>query len=124
MTFKVPYCEEHRRASKRNTWVLMAVFALALLFSCCVLFAITTSINREPPVVLLVALGLVAVGLAFLARNLFRKALSGSMGAMFDQGDLGLGVDLGTQAVTFTFVNDEIADEFARINQQSAQGTG
>lgn len=123
VTVDVPYCAEHARESKRNARVLTVGFLMVLLTSCCALFGITTSINRTPPTWLLVFLALIACGLAFAGRELFRKVLSRSVESMahMSRGShLGLKVSLAGDRVEFSFANDEMGDEFARLNGQSA----
>jgi hypothetical protein len=119
VTIDVPYCAEHASMAKRNARVLAIGFVLIMLTSCCVLFGVTTSINRNPPTTLLVFLAFVAVGLAFLGRELFRRVMSRSVASMADMArgsHLGLGVRLAGDEVVFSFANDEMADEFARLN--------
>ena len=122
-TVTVPYCAKHDRESRRNARILMAGFVSLLLFSCCVLFAVTTSIKRDPAVGLMVGLGVVALGLAYGGRLLLRKMLSRSISTMGDmlRGDhLGLAIVPGYKDITFTFTNDQIAEEFAALNGQVA----
>jgi hypothetical protein len=119
VTVDVPYCSEHASLAKRNAMVLTLGFVVILLTSCCVLFGVTISINREPSTTLLVFLALAAVGLAFGGRELFRRVMSRSTASMADMGSgshIGLKVDLVGNEVVFSFTNDEIADEFARLN--------
>lgn len=120
--FQVPYCAEHARESKRNARVLTVGFVTVLLTSCCVMFGITTSINRNPPTLLLIFLALVACGLAFAGRELFRRVMSRSVGTMADMtggSHLGLKVKLAGDEIVFSFTNDQVAEEFARLNGQS-----
>jgi hypothetical protein len=118
VTFEVPYCAEHSRESKRNARVLTVGFVTVLLTSCCVLFGVTTSINRNPPTLLLVFLALIACGLAFAGRELFRRSMSRSVGSMADMsgGSLGLKIQLAGDEIAFSFANDGMAEEFARLN--------
>lgn len=119
VTVDVPYCSEHAGLAKRNARVLTIGFVVILLTSCCVLFGVTTSIDREPSTTLLVFLALAAVGLAFGGRELFRKVMSRSIASMADMGSgshIGLKVDLAGKEVVFSFTNDAVADEFARLN--------
>jgi hypothetical protein len=119
VTVDVPYCAEHASVAKRNARVLTLGFVVLLLTSCCVLFGVTTSINRSPSTTLMVFLAAVAVGLAFLGRELFRRLMSRSVASMADMArgsHLGLGVRLAGDEVVFSFANDEMADEFARLN--------
>jgi hypothetical protein len=119
VTVDVPYCAEHASVAKRNTMVLTIGFVVIMLTSCCVLFGVTTSINQDPSTTLMVFLAAVAVGLAFLGRELFRRVMSRSVASMADMSGgshLGLGVRLAGDAVAFSFANDEMADEFARLN--------
>jgi hypothetical protein len=119
VTVDVPYCSEHAGVAKRNARVLTLGFVVILLTSCCVLFGVTTSINREPGTMLLVALGFVALGLAYGGRELFRRIMSRSIASMVDMGKgphIGLKMELAGDEVVFSFTNDEIADEFARLN--------
>jgi hypothetical protein len=119
VTVDVPYCAEHASVAKRNARVLTIGFVVIMLTSCCVLFGVTTSINRNPSTTLMVFLALVAVGLAFAGRELFRRVMSRSMASMTDMSGgshLGLGVKLAGGEVAFSFANDEMADEFARLN--------
>ena len=123
VTVDVPYCAAHARESKRNARVLTVGLVTVLLTSCCVLFGITTSINRTPPTWLLVFLALIACGLAFAGRELFRKVMSRSVESMahMSRGShLGLKVSLAGDRVEFLFANDEMGDEFARLNGQGA----
>ena len=125
VTVDVPYCGEHAREKKRNTRTLTAAFVLTLLFSCFVLFAITTSINREPPTLLLVVLAFVAWGLAIGGRELLRRVMVSSRPSMADMSggsSLGLVVKLIGNEISFAFANDQMADEFARLNPQSSSG--
>ena len=122
MTVDVPYCAEHARESKRHARVLTVGFVTVLLTSCCVLFGITTSINRNPPTLLLIFLAFIACGLAFTGRELFRKVMSRSIGSMADMSGgshLGLEVKLAGDEIVFSFTNDQVAEEFARLNGQS-----
>jgi hypothetical protein len=118
-TVDVPYCAAHTRESKRNVRVLTVGFATTLLTSCCVLFGITTSINRNPPTWLLVFLAFVAWGLAWGGSELFRQVMSRSVGSMADMSrgsHLGLKVSLAGDRIEFLFANDQMAGEFARLN--------
>ena len=122
VTVEAPYCARHAREEKRNARVLTVGFVTILLTSCCVLFGVTTSIERSPPVALLVGLGVVALGLAYGGKLLFRRIMTRSIPTMADmqRGDhLGLGIAPGYKDVAFTFTNDDIAKEFARLNGQS-----
>lgn len=119
VTVDVPYCAEHASMAKRNAMVLTIGFVAIMLTSCCVLFGVTTSINRNPSTTILVFLAFVAVGLAFLGRELFRKVMSRSVASMADMArgsHLGLGVRLADNEVVFSFANEEMAGEFARLN--------
>ena len=122
-TVDVPYCAAHTRESKRNARALTVGFVTVLLTSCCVLFGVTTSINRNPPTWLLVFLAFVACGLAWGGRELFRKVMSRSVGSMADMSrgsHLGLKVSLVGDRIEFLFANDDMGDEFARLNGQRA----
>ena len=122
VTVEVPYCARHVREEKRNARVLTVGFVTILLTSCCVLFGVTTSIERSPSVVLMVGLGMVALGLAYGGKLLFRRIMTRSIPTMADmqRGDcLGLKIAPGYKDVAFTFTNDDIAKEFARLNGQS-----
>ena len=124
VTVTVLYCTQHYRAARRNARILVAAFVSLFLFSCCVLFSITTSIKRDPPVGLMVGLGVVALGLAYGGKLLLRRALSRSiptMGDMMRGDNLGLAIVPGYEDITFTFTNDQIAEEFARLNGQSVK---
>jgi hypothetical protein len=117
--FDVPYCDEHARATRRNATLLNAAFVVALVLSCAILFAVTSSLLEEPGTGLWVFLALVAVGLAIGARWLLRRMVSKKSQAMADMlgGDrLGVRIQLAGQELTFAFANDEIAEEFARLN--------
>ena len=119
VTVDVPYCDEHARTTRRNATILNAAFVLALLFSCCLLFSITSTFVDDPAVELWIVLGLVALGLAVVGRWLLRRVVSGMNQSMADMvgGDrLGVRAQLTGNEILFTFVNDEIADEFARLN--------
>jgi hypothetical protein len=68
---------------------------------------------------LMVFLGLAAVGLAYGGRELFRRVMSRSIASMADMGKgshIGLKVDLAGPEVVFSFTNDEVGEEFARLN--------
>jgi hypothetical protein len=98
-------------------------WVIILLFSCAVMFAIATSINRNPPTLLLVVLALIAGGLAFVGARVLRKLLARSnqsMADMLSSSHLGLKVELVGDEILFSFTNDQIADEFARLNGQIA----
>jgi hypothetical protein len=119
VSFDVPYCDEHARTTRRNATLLNAGFVVALLLSCAVLFAITSSLIEEPAVGLWVFLALVALGLALGGRWLLRRAISSKSQSMADMvgGDrLGVRIQLAGDEITFTFANDEIAKEFSRLN--------
>jgi hypothetical protein len=121
ITVDVPYCEEHARTSRRNAAILTTGFVLTLLLSCCVLFAITSTFVDEPAVGLWVALGLVALVLAVGGSWLLRRVMSRvnqSMADMVGGSRLGLNIQLAGSQISFTFANDEIAEEFARLNNQ------
>ena len=62
ITVEVPYCTEHARTSKRNAAILTAGFVLTLLLSCCVMFAVTSTIIKDPAVEVWIVLALVAFG--------------------------------------------------------------
>ena len=118
----VPYCAAHLQEEKRNTRFLLVGFLSLLVVSCCVLFGVTTSIQRSPSVEVMLVLALVALGLAYAGRGLLRKVMSGSFPTMADmQGSnrLGLQVVPSRTVITFWFANDQIADEFAQLNGQS-----
>ena len=116
----VPYCSEHARQSRESARTLMSILVLLTLFNCGALFIITTSINRKPPVILWVFLALLAVGLAYIGRELFRRWLSRSRPTMTDMmgGLLGIRIVSSVDAINFSFVNDNIAEEFALLNGQ------
>jgi hypothetical protein len=122
-TLELPYCTEHVRAEKRNGRILVVGSVLVLLISCCALFGITTSINRNPPVTLLVLLAVLAVGLAYGGRELIRKVLSRSnetMADMVGSRHLGLKIQPSSTEIVFSFANDRVAEDFARLNGQIA----
>ncbi len=122
VTVEVPYCAAHARDEKRNARILTLGVVSIFLFSCCVLFSITTSINRNPATMLLVFLAILAGGLAYVGRELIRKMMSRSTKSMADMiggSYLGLRVWPSSTAAVFSFSNDQIADEFARLNGQS-----
>ncbi len=122
-TLELPYCAEHVRAEKRNDRILVVGSVLVLLFSCCTLFGITTSINRDPPVTLLILLAVLAVGLAYGGRELLRKVLSRSNRTMADMVGsryLGLKIRPSSTEIVFSFTNDQMAEAFARLNGQTA----
>ncbi len=118
-TMDVPYCTKHARNSKRNARMLTAVLITILLFSCSLLFGVTTSINRNPSTGLLIFLALIAVGLAYGGRALLRKMLARSRPTMADMmgGNLGFQAQLVGGKVVFSFVNGRIAAEFAQLNE-------
>ena len=121
ITVEVPYCTEHARTSKRNAAILTAGFVLTLLLSCCVLFAATTTFMAEPAVELMLFLALVAFGLAFGGRWVLRRVgsqMSQSMADMAGGSHLGLRTQLAGDEIAFTFVNDQMAEEFIRLNSQ------
>lgn len=122
VTADVPYCAEHARESKRNARILTAGLIAMFIVSCGVLFGVTTSINRNPSVGLLVFLGLIAVALAFAGRELLRRRLVRSRATMADMvgSDLGFKVKPVGDKVVFSFANGRIADEFARLNGQTS----
>jgi hypothetical protein len=123
VTVDVPYCAEHARQSRRNARILNLGWVIILLFSCAVMFGITTSINRNPPVWLLVVLALVAGGLAFAGSRALRRPLSRSnpsMADMLSTSHLGVNAELVGDEILFSFTNDQIADEFARLNGRVA----
>ena len=122
VTVEVPYCARHVRESKRNARILTVGFVGILLFSCCALFGITTSINRNPATSLLVLLAFLAFGLAYLGRELIRKVMSKSTKTMADMvggSYLGLKIWPSSTKVVFAFANDQMAGEFARLNGQA-----
>jgi hypothetical protein len=122
VTVDVPYCAAHARQSRRNTRILSLGWIVILIFSCAVLFGVTTSINRNPPTLLLVLLALVAAGLAFLGSRVLRQVLSRSRPSMADMlgsSHLGIHVEPAGDELVFSFANDEIADQFARLNGQA-----
>ena len=122
VTVDVPYCAEHYRESERNTRVLTVGFVTILITSCCVLFGITTSINRNPSTLLMVFLAFIACGLAVVGRDIFRKVMARSIESMANMPSgkhLGLKFELAGNKITFSFVNDQTAEEFARLNGQS-----
>jgi hypothetical protein len=97
VTVDAPYCPIHARQSKGNTRILNLARVVILLSSCAVMFGVTTSINRTPPVWLLLALAFAAAGLAFVCARVLRKLLARSnqsMADMLGQSHLGLNVDL------------------------------
>ena len=119
VTVDVPYCAEHGRQSKRNTRILNMGWVVILLFSCAVMFGVTTSINRNPSTLLLVVLALIAAGLAFLGSKVLRRLLARSnqsMADMLGQSHLGLNVELAGEEILFSFTNEQIAEEFALLN--------
>jgi hypothetical protein len=121
VTVEVPYCAAHAREEKRNARILTLGIVSIFVFSCCVLFSITTSINRDPSTMLLVFLAILAGGLAYVGRELIRKVMSRSTKSMADMmggSYLGLRGWPSSTEVVFSFVNDQIADEFARLNGQ------
>jgi threonine/homoserine/homoserine lactone efflux protein len=123
VTVDVPYCAAHARQSRRNTRILSLGWIVILIFSCAVLFGVTTSINRNPPTLLLVLLALVAAGLAFLGSRVLRQVLSRSRPSMADMlgsSHLGIHVEPAGDELVFSFANDEIADQFARLNGQAS----
>jgi hypothetical protein len=102
----------------------MVGFLSILVVSCCVLFSVTTSIKRSPSVEIMLVLALVAFGLACAGRGLLRKVMSGSFPTMADMrgsSRLGLQVSPSSTAITFWFTNDQIAEEFARLNGQQVE---
>jgi hypothetical protein len=95
-----------------------------LLFSCCAIVGVATSIDRNPPVWLLVVLAFAALGLAFVGSRGLRRLLARtdqSMADMLGQSHLGLNVDLAGDQILFSFVNDQVADEFAKLNGESVE---
>ncbi|MCP4426977.1 MAG: hypothetical protein GY803_21005 [Chloroflexi bacterium] len=120
VTVEAPYCAEHARESKRNARVLTTALIAMTLVSCGVLFGIATSINRNPPTGLLVFLALLAVGLAYVGREVLRRMLSRSRETMADMtnGELGFKVTPLHDKVVFSFTNGRIAAEFAQLNGQ------
>ncbi len=121
VTVEVPYCTAHARDEKRNARILTLGVVSIFLFSCCALFGITTSINRNPATTLLVFLAILAGGLAYLGRELIRKVMSRSTKTMTDMmggSYLGLRAWPSSTSVRFSFSNEQIADEFARLNGQ------
>jgi len=122
-TLDVPYCAKHARLSRRNARILSLSWVAILLFSCCAMFAVTTSIHRNPPVWLLVVLALIAAGLAFGGARVLRNLLgrsNQSMADMLGSSHLGLKAELAGDEILLTFTNDEVAEEFARLNGRTA----
>jgi hypothetical protein len=118
---EVPYCAEHAGASKRNARILLVGFLAVLLCSCSALFAVTTSIMDSPSTEIMIVLAFVAFGLAYGGRGLVRKVMSRSNQTMADmqrQNLLGLEVFPFSSAIRFRFTNEQMADEFARVNGQ------
>lgn len=120
-TYDVPYCAAHARRSRRNTLMLYGGGLGILLVTCCVMFGITTSIDREPSTTLLVFLALGAVFVAGAGITVLRRMLARSdptMAHMISRTHLGLGAKLvGSNRIQFWFANDQVADEFARLNE-------
>ena len=115
----VPYCATHARVSKRNSLILTVGLIAALLFSCGILFGITTSFVDDPSDMLLVFLGFAGIGLALVGRELLRRVLARSSETMRDStsgGDLGIRMWLAGPKVMFSFSNGRIAAEFAQLN--------
>ena len=122
-TLDVPYCARHAQLSRRNARILNLVWVLILLFSCCAMLGVTTSINRNPPVWLLVVLALIAGGLAFAGARVLRNLLgrsNQSMADMMGSSHLGLKAVLAGDEILLTFTNDEMAEEFAQLNGRTA----
>ncbi|MGD2146397.1 MAG: hypothetical protein PVH41_06875 [Anaerolineae bacterium] len=118
-TLDVPYCAKHAQLSRRNARILNLGWVAILLFSCCVIFGVTTSINRNPPVWLWVVLALIAGVLAFAGARMLRVLLgrsNQSMADMLDSSHLGLKAELAGDEIILTFANDEMAEEFAQLN--------
>ena len=120
-TYDVPYCAAHARRSRRNTLMLYGGGLGILLVTCCAMFGITTSIDREPSTTLLVFLALGAVFVAGAGITVLRRVLARSdptMAHMISRTHLGLGAKLvGSNRIEFWFANDQVADEFARLNE-------
>jgi hypothetical protein len=92
---------------------------IILLFSCCAMFGVTTSVNRNPPVWLLVVLALIAAGMAFGGARVLRNLLglsNQSMADMLGSSHLGLKAELAGDEIALTFTNDEMAEQFAQLN--------
>jgi hypothetical protein len=124
VTVDVPYCAQHARQSRRNTRILNMGWVIILLLTCSVMFAVTTSINRNPPTLLLVILALIAAGLAFVGARVLRRLLARSnqsMADMLSSSHLGLKVELVGDEILFSFTNDQTAEEFVRLNGQSVR---
>ena len=122
VTVEVPYCARHAGEEKRNARILTVGVVSIFLISCCAMFVITTSINRNPETTLLVFLAVLAGGLAYLGRELIRKVMSRSTKTMADMmggSYLGLRALPSRTKVVFSFANDQMADEFARLNGQT-----
>jgi len=116
----VPYCAEHARESKRNDRALIVGLIASFLVSCCVLFSITSSIIEDPSTELYLFLAFIAIILALAGRWMLRQLLSRSRETMADMsgGQLGFRVIPLHDKVSFSFVNAQIADEFAQLNGQ------
>ncbi len=72
-TLDVPYCAKHARRSRRNTLMLYAGGLGILVVTCCAMFGITKSIDREPSTTLLVFLGVGALLLTAAGITLLRR---------------------------------------------------
>lgn len=122
-TFQVPYCQEHSQSNKKyRTW-LGAIFFVCLAFSCAAQLMISFALDLQETFQICVLGPALALVFAFLVGNLGVRKIWGS----FDQtvadlprstvdGGLGLEMAMGTDTVGFSFSNDIIAQEFARLN--------
>lgn len=122
-TFQVPYCREHSQSNKKyRTW-LSLLFFTCLAFSCAAQLIISFTLDLQETFQVCVLGPTLALIFAFLVGNLgvrkvwgtFDKTFAGLPGVGVS-GGLGLSMLMGGDVVGFSFSNQAIAEEFARMN--------
>jgi hypothetical protein len=122
-TFQVPYCQEHSQSNKKyRTW-LSLIFFICLAFSCTAQLIISFALDLQETFQICVLGPVLALLFAFLVGNLgvrkvwgnFNEIVANLPGAGMD-GGLGLKMSMGTDVVGFSFTDQTIAQEFARLN--------
>ena len=120
-TLQVPYCRTHSKVDKRNKRILIGCFVatfIASVISLFILFGLAGTDNFTRFVFLSLVAGVIAIAIAAGGYILAKFILSRLFETFRDMGSDGLGleVEVLSNKISFTFVNEAIASEFATLN--------